>query len=170
MAATGRVTVKVDVFAFGVVLMEIITGRKTLDETLPEEKIHLVSWFRRAIPNPESIRTAMDPTLLQPDEETFISICKVAELAGHCTAREPYQRPDMSHAVNVLSHLLDEWKPSAHEEEEDDDDGFSLSLPKALERWRANEGTSNMTLNGLYDSRGKSLSKQTSVSNLLDQQ
>lgn len=46
-AATGRVTTKVDVYAFGVVLMEIITGRKALDETAPDERSQLVSWFRR---------------------------------------------------------------------------------------------------------------------------
>ncbi|KAJ6384358.1 hypothetical protein OIU78_027632 [Salix suchowensis] len=48
-AATGRVTSKVDVFAFGVVLMEIITGRKAVDDTRPEEVAHLVTWFRRIL-------------------------------------------------------------------------------------------------------------------------
>ncbi|KAJ9697420.1 hypothetical protein PVL29_009302 [Vitis rotundifolia] len=169
-AATGRVTIKVDVFAFGVVLMEMITGRKSLDEALPEEKSHLVSWFRRVLPNPDNIRDALDPSL-RPDEETFGSICKVAELAGHCTAREPHQRPDMSHAVNVLSHLLDEWKPSADDEEEDNFgiDDFNLSLPQALERWQANEGTSSMTLN-LYNSGAQSIPKKRSASHSLDQQ
>lgn len=171
MAATGRVTVKVDVFAFGVVLMEMITGRKSLDETMPEEKTHLVSWFRKVIPNPDNIRNALDPCL-NPDEETFRSICKVAELAGHCTAREAYTRPDMSHAVNVLSQLLDEWKPSANYEEEEDndvfgDDNFTLSLPQALQRWQANEGTSTMTLS-LYDP-APNVSKKRAVSNPRDQ-
>ena len=163
-------TIKVDVFAFGVVLMEMITGRKSLDEALPEEKSHLVSWFRRVLANPDNIRGALDPSL-HPDEETFRSICEVAELAGHCTAREPHQRPDMSHAVNVLSHLLDEWKPSADDEEDDNFgiDDFNLSLPQALERWQANEGTSSMTLN-LYNSGAQSMSKKRSSSHSLDQQ
>ncbi|KAL5784279.1 hypothetical protein ACOSQ2_006671 [Xanthoceras sorbifolium] len=46
-AATGRVTTKIDVYAYGVVLMEIITGRKSLDDSMPDEKAHLVTWFRR---------------------------------------------------------------------------------------------------------------------------
>nr|GFA59659.1 receptor-like kinase TMK4 [Tanacetum cinerariifolium] len=43
----GRVTTKVDVYEFGVVLIKLITGRKALDETMPDERCQLVSWFRR---------------------------------------------------------------------------------------------------------------------------
>lgn len=169
MAATGRVTIKVDVFAFGVVLMEMITGRKSLDESLPEEKSHLVTWFRRVLLNQEKVRDALDPTL-NPDEETFESICKVAELAGHCTAREPYQRPDMSHAVSVLSHLLDEWKPAADDEEDISGfDGFYLSLPQAMEKWQATEGTSSLIMDHLYDSGSHSIPRQRPASYSLDQ-
>ncbi|XAR62523.1 Non-specific serine/threonine protein kinase [Bertholletia excelsa] len=142
-AATGRVTTKVDVYAFGVVLMEIITGRKALDETVPDERSHLVTWFRRILINKENIRKAIDQTL-DPDEETFNNICKVAELAGHCTAREPYQRPDMGHAVNVLGPLVEQWKPSCQGEEENSGIDLHMSLPQVLQRWQADEGTSTM--------------------------
>ncbi|KAL5710968.1 mitogen activated protein kinase [Ranunculus cassubicifolius] len=37
--ATGRVTTKVDIYAFGVVLLELITGRKAFDESQPEESL-----------------------------------------------------------------------------------------------------------------------------------
>nr|XP_016506753.1 PREDICTED: receptor-like kinase TMK4 [Nicotiana tabacum] len=142
-AATGRVTTKVDVYAFGVVLMEIITGRKALDETMPDERSHLVTWFRRVLISKDNLRKAIDP-ILDPDDETYESISKVAELAGHCTAREPFQRPDMGHAVNILGPLVEQWKPTRNE----DDDGYGIdldmSLPQALQRWQADEGTSRM--------------------------
>lgn len=123
--------------------MEIITGRKALDETMPDERSHLVTWFRRVVINKDSIRKAMDQTL-DPDEETFDNICRVAELAGHCTAREPYQRPDMGHAVNVLGPLVEQWKPSRPEEEDSYGIDLHMSLPQALERWQSDEGTSSM--------------------------
>ncbi|XP_047315841.1 receptor-like kinase TMK4 [Impatiens glandulifera] len=148
-AATGRVTTKVDVYAFGVVLMEIITGRKALDENMPDERCHLVTWFRRVLISKENIKKAVDETLLDgsdndKDEETYESICKVAELAGYCTAREPYQRPDMGHAVNVLGPLVEQWKPSSQEHEDSYGIDLHMSLPQALRRWQADEGTSTM--------------------------
>ncbi|KAL6970926.1 Receptor-like kinase tmk4 [Sarracenia purpurea var. burkii] len=143
-AATGRVTTKVDVYAFGVVLMEIISGRKALDETVPAERSHLVTWFRRVLINKDNIRKAIDQFLDSDEEETFESICKVAELAGHCTARDPSQRPDMGHAVNVLGPLVEQWKPSSNEEEESYGIDLHMSLPQALQRWQADEGTSAM--------------------------
>ncbi|KAD7478084.1 hypothetical protein R6Q59_007540 [Mikania micrantha] len=141
-AATGRVTTKVDVFAFGVVLMELITGRKALDETLPDERCHLVTWFRRVLISKENMLKAIDQTLETENEETLDSISKVAELAGHCTAREPFQRPDMGHAVNVLGPLVEQWKPSRAEEEDGYGIDLHMSLPQALQRWQADEGTS----------------------------
>nr|GMD90916.1 receptor-like kinase TMK4 [Ipomoea batatas]GME10380.1 receptor-like kinase TMK4 [Ipomoea batatas] len=141
--ATGRVTTKVDVYAFGVVLMEIITGRKALDETMPDERSHLVTWFRRVLINKDNLRKAIDPNL-DPDDETYESIFKVAELAGHCTAREPLQRPEMGHAVNVLGPLVEQWKPSRPEEDESYGIDLHMSLPQALQRWQADEGTSRM--------------------------
>ncbi|KAE8716673.1 putative receptor protein kinase TMK1 [Hibiscus syriacus] len=142
-AVTGRVTTKVDVFSFGVILMELISGRRALDETQPEESLHLVTWFRRMHINKDTFRKAIDETI-QLDEETLASISTVSELAGHCCAREPYQRPDMSHAVNVLSSLAELWKPA----EPDSDDLYGidldLTLPQALKKWQAFEGNSNL--------------------------
>lgn len=130
-------------FSFGVILMELISGRRALDETQPEESMHLVSWFRRMHMNKETFRKAIDETI-QLDEETLASVSTVTELAGHCCAREPYQRPDMSHAVNVLSSLAELWKPA----EPDSDDIYGidleLTLPQALKKWQAFEGNSSV--------------------------
>ncbi|CBI26796.3 unnamed protein product, partial [Vitis vinifera] len=130
-AVTGRVTTKVDVFSFGVILMEIISGRRALDETQPEESMHLVTWFRRMQINKESFQKSIDQTI-DLDEETLASISTVAELAGHCCAREPYQRPDMSHAVNVLSSLVELWKPADLDSEDMYGIDLDMTLPQAL--------------------------------------
>uniref|UniRef100_A0A0E0GSW6 non-specific serine/threonine protein kinase n=1 Tax=Oryza nivara TaxID=4536 RepID=A0A0E0GSW6_ORYNI len=141
-AVTGRVTTKADVFSFGVILMELITGRKALDETQPEDSMHLVTWFRRMQLSKDTFQKAIDPTI-DLTEETLASVSTVAELAGHCCAREPHQRPDMGHAVNVLSTLSDVWKPS--DPDSDDSYGIDLdmTLPQALKKWQAFEDSSH---------------------------
>jgi kinase len=137
------VTTKVDVFSFGVILMELITGRKALDDSQPEDSMHLVAWFRRMYLDKDTFRKAIDPTI-DINEETLASIHTVAELAGHCSAREPYQRPDMGHAVNVLSSLVEQWKPSDTNAEDIYGIDLDLSLPQALKKWQAYEGASQL--------------------------
>ncbi|KDP38160.1 hypothetical protein JCGZ_04803 [Jatropha curcas] len=139
-AVTGRVTTKVDVFSFGVILMEMITGRKALDDTQPEDSLHLVTWFRRMHINKDTFRKTIDRSI-ELDEETIASISTVAELAGHCTAREPYQRPDMGHVVNVLSSLVELWKPAEPDSEDLYGIDLEMTLPQALKKWQEIEGS-----------------------------
>ena len=46
----------------------------------------------------------------------------------------------MGHAVNVLSPLVEQWMPGSDDEEEDSlGIDLNMSLPQALQRWKANE-------------------------------
>ncbi|KAJ8900053.1 hypothetical protein K2173_024168 [Erythroxylum novogranatense] len=138
-AVTGKVTTKVDVFSFGVVLMELLTGLMALDEDRPEESRYLAAWFWRIKSDREKLRAAIDPALDVKDE-TFDSMCVIAELAGHCTAREPNQRPVMSHVVNVLAPLVEKWKPLDDEFEEYCGIDYSLPLVQMVKGWQEAEG------------------------------
>nr|GMD72301.1 receptor-like kinase TMK4 [Ipomoea batatas] len=111
--------------------MKIITGKKAIDETLPDETCHLVTWFHKIIIRKGyNIRNAIDPTL-DLDDQTFESISKVAELAAHCTANKYFRRPNMEHVVNVLGPFAQKWKPLRPEEIEEKYGGLDLhmSLP-----------------------------------------
>ena len=157
-AVTGRVTTKVDVYSFGVILMEIVSGRKALDDSQTEENVHLVTWFRRMMLNKDMFRKAIDPEI-DVNEETLPSIHTVAELAGHCCAREPHQRPDIGHAVNVLAPLVEVWKPMVETSSSDEYGGIDLDmdLPQALRKWQAFEGMSYTTTNMPMDATTRSL-------------
>lgn len=138
-ATTGKVTTKVDVYAYGVILMEMITGRKVLDDSLPEDETNLVTIFRRNMLNKEKFRKFVDPTL-DLNAEAWNSLLEVADLARHCTAREPYQRPDMCHCVNRLSSLVDQWKPT-NVDNDDEGETSAMGLNQQLEKWRCNDFT-----------------------------
>ncbi|PPD76565.1 hypothetical protein GOBAR_DD26514 [Gossypium barbadense] len=151
-AVMGKITTKVDVFSYGVVLMELLTGLTALDEERSEESRYLAEWFWRIKSSKEKLMVAIDPAL-EVDEETYESISTIAELAGHCTAREPYHRPDMGHIVNVLAPLVEKWKPIDDEAECYSGIDCSQPLSQMLKVWQAAE-TQGLSYTSLDDSKG----------------
>lgn len=43
---TGHLTSKSDVWSYGVVLVELLTGRRSMDERRPKEELSLIDWAR----------------------------------------------------------------------------------------------------------------------------
>ncbi|KAG0483543.1 hypothetical protein HPP92_011627 [Vanilla planifolia] len=150
-AVTGKITTKADVFSFGVVLLELVTGLMVIDEDRSDEKRYLVSWFYDHKWNQEKLKDAIDEQIGASDDDTFLSICKVVELAGHCTAREPHQRPEMGHAVSVLSSMVQKWKPG----DSDPDDSLGIDFGKPLlqmvKGWQDADSSTSISIN---DSKG----------------
>ncbi|CAK8575723.1 unnamed protein product [Lathyrus sativus] len=152
-AVMGKITTKVDVFSYGVVLMELLTGLTALDESRPEENRYLAEWFWQIKSNEEKLKAAIDPSL-EVNEETFESISIVAELAGHCTAREASHRPDMGHAVKVLSELVEKWQPVDEEFDYTGGIDFCQPLPQMLKIWKEAEGKDISYASSTNDSKG----------------
>ncbi|KAG0492353.1 hypothetical protein HPP92_005751 [Vanilla planifolia] len=152
---TGKITTKADVYSFGVVLMELITGLAALDEERPEETRYLASWFAEMKSDKERLYDAIDDAI-DDKKENYDTVVVVADLASHCTAREPLRRPEMGYAVNVLASLVNKWKPADDELEEH----FGIDLQKPLiqlvKSWQDDE---TIELVALDDSKGSIPSK-----------
>ncbi|KAL3620258.1 hypothetical protein CASFOL_035170 [Castilleja foliolosa] len=152
-AVTGKITTKVDVFSFGVVLMELLTGLSALDEQRPEEKRYLAEWFWRIKSSKETLIAAIDPAL-EAKEDIYDTICDIALLAGHCTARDPTHRPEMGHAVNVLGQLVEKWRPFEETDEYISGINMTLPLPQMLKGWQEEEGETRDISYVSQDSKG----------------
>ena len=122
--------------------MQLITGRKAVFETKAQkgECIGLVSWFCRIMisRNKDAFFKAIDPALIDLDEELLANVNVVAKLACKCCLKKPAQRPDMGHVVNVLSSLIELRKPSDRLYEE----GLGSSLEVAFQNESPQSGHS----------------------------
>ncbi|CAA6658035.1 unnamed protein product [Spirodela intermedia] len=100
-AMTGHLTEKVDVFAFGVVVLEILSGRPNavLDEH--GNRVYLLEWvWNLRESESESVLDMMDPSLSWYNEEEAARLVAVALL---CTQAPPVLRPAMSRVVAMLA-------------------------------------------------------------------
>ncbi|BFG28331.1 hypothetical protein CerSpe_146040 [Prunus speciosa] len=98
-AMRGHLTEKADVFGFGVVALEIISGRPNSDNNLDPEKIYLLEWAWTLHENDQSLGL-VDPRLTEFDENDATRLIKAALL---CTQASPMMRPSMSRVVAMLS-------------------------------------------------------------------
>lgn len=149
---TGRVTKKVDVYAFGVILLEMITGKKAVDKTLGEEESNLATWIRPKLRNGK-FWEALDETIVTDDEEAMMSIEKIAKLAENCISLELERRPTMGQTMTVLVPLVEDWTPSSPQEDDSLEKDSVVNLLETLRRWQleAEEGTSPFYFGNLFN-------------------
>ncbi|XP_068656007.1 probable LRR receptor-like serine/threonine-protein kinase At1g56140 [Aristolochia californica] len=98
-ALRGHLTEKADVFGFGVVALEILSGRPNADTSLEEEKIYLLEWAWYLHENNRGLEL-VDPMLSEFDEQEASRVLGVALL---CTQASPSLRPPMSRVVAMLT-------------------------------------------------------------------
>ncbi|RZS03723.1 hypothetical protein BHM03_00033960 [Ensete ventricosum] len=107
-ASSGRLTEKSDVFSFGVVLLELITGQKPVDSTRPMGDESLVEWARpllsRALETGE-FGELPDPRLEKNYNEA--EMFRMIEAAAACTRHSAAMRPQMGKVVRVFDCLAD---------------------------------------------------------------
>ncbi|OMO65922.1 hypothetical protein COLO4_30910 [Corchorus olitorius] len=98
-AMRGHLTEKADVFGFGVIAMEILSGRPNSSNNLQNQRFFLLDWAWNLVENNESLGV-MDLSLEEFDENEALRVLGVALL---CTQASPNMRPPMSRVVAMLT-------------------------------------------------------------------
>ncbi|KAF3946269.1 hypothetical protein CMV_027449 [Castanea mollissima] len=101
--ATGHLYVKSDVYGFGVVLVEILTGLRALDTNRPSGKHNLVDWVKPYLSERRKLKQIMDSRLegKYPSKAVF----HISQLALKCLAAEPKHRPSMKEVLEKLERF-----------------------------------------------------------------
>ncbi|KAK8944089.1 Receptor-like serine/threonine-protein kinase NCRK [Platanthera zijinensis] len=105
-AIVGKASLKSDVFSYGVVILELITGRQPIQKSAKGDE-SLVIWSTARLNDSKLIVAEMPDPLLKgnfPEEEMQI----MAHLARECLQWDPDSRPTMTEIVQILTAIAPE--------------------------------------------------------------
>ncbi|XP_072973632.1 protein STRUBBELIG-RECEPTOR FAMILY 6-like isoform X1 [Typha angustifolia] len=104
VAMSDQYSQKSDIYSFGVVMLEILTGRKPFDSSRPRSEQSLVQWATPQLHDIDALDRMIDPALkgLYPEK----SVSRFADVIALCVQSEPEFRPPMSEVVQALVRLV----------------------------------------------------------------
>ncbi|XP_043690746.1 probable serine/threonine-protein kinase PBL23 [Telopea speciosissima] len=102
-AMTGQLTTKSDVYSFGVVFLEIITGRRVVDNTRPTCEQNLVTWAQPLFRDRRKFTLMADPLL--EGNYPIKALYQALAVAAMCLQEEASTRPLISDVVTALEYL-----------------------------------------------------------------
>ncbi|CAI0391947.1 unnamed protein product [Linum tenue] len=104
LAPDGKLTTKSDVYSYGVVLLQLLTGRIPVDIKRPPGEHVLVSWALPRLTNREQVAGMVDPAL--EGQYSKKDLVQVAAIAAMCVQPEADYRPLMTDVVQSLIPLV----------------------------------------------------------------
>lgn len=121
-AYTMKVTEKCDIYSYGVVLLELLTGKAPVQPI--DQGGDLVTCVKKYVRNHSLTSGILDSRLNLEDKQIVNHMLTVLKIALVCTSMNPYDRPSMREVVQMLveSNRLEGnfISPQVYDSSEDD--------------------------------------------------
>ncbi|KAJ9172564.1 hypothetical protein P3X46_015788 [Hevea brasiliensis] len=101
--ATGHLYVKSDVYGFGVVLLEMLTGLRALDTKRPSGQQNLVDWLKPILSQRRKLKDIMDVRI--EGQYSSKAMLQAAQLTLKCLESDPRSRPSMKEVLEALEQI-----------------------------------------------------------------
>ncbi|XAR57638.1 Non-specific serine/threonine protein kinase [Bertholletia excelsa] len=95
---SGRATEKTDVYSFGVLVLEVVSGKRPTDASFIEKGLNLVGWLNFLVTENRQ-RDIVDPRCEGVQAESLDAVLSVAI---QCVSSVPEDRPTMHRVVQIL--------------------------------------------------------------------
>lgn len=103
-AYTANITEKSDVYSYGVVLLEILSGRSAV-ESQTGEGMHIVEWVKKKMGSFEPAVTVLDSKLRGLPDQLVQEMLQTLGIAMFCVNSSPAERPTMKEVVALLMEV-----------------------------------------------------------------
>ncbi|TXG62930.1 hypothetical protein EZV62_009924 [Acer yangbiense] len=98
-ACTGMLNEKSDIYSFGILIMEIISGRNPVDYSRPQGEVNLVEWLKTMVGNRKS-EEVVDPKI--PEMPASKALKRILLVALRCVDPDATKRPKMGYVIHML--------------------------------------------------------------------
>uniref|UniRef100_A0A453IJX7 non-specific serine/threonine protein kinase n=2 Tax=Aegilops tauschii subsp. strangulata TaxID=200361 RepID=A0A453IJX7_AEGTS len=98
-ASTGMLNESSDIYSFGVLLMELISGRSPVDYNRPAGEVNLVEWFRGMVGS-RRVEDLADPRIVPAPAPRVLN--RVLLVCLRCIDSDAHKRPKMGQIVHML--------------------------------------------------------------------
>ncbi|XP_057839163.2 MDIS1-interacting receptor like kinase 1 [Cryptomeria japonica] len=113
-AYTLKVDEKSDIYSFGVVLMELLTGKRPIEPLEFGEGMNIVEWVRSKHGVKDGMEQALDPNVAGSSNSVKEEMILVLRIALLCTSSIPRDRPSMRDVVTMLGEAMPRRKSSGN--------------------------------------------------------